>query len=74
MKDVLEVCCLPYLPLPHVFMDGQPQQLIREPRRTLPAEPGQPVGIDYQYARDAMANLSLPAEPLGGERRVSITE
>lgn len=75
MEDVLDVYCLPYDPtIPQVCMDEQPQQLIRETRRPLPAEPGQPERVDYEYERNGTANLFLFVEPLGGWRHVAVTE
>lgn len=75
MEDVLDVYCLPYDPtIAQVCMDEQPQQLIRETRRPLPAEPGQPERVDYEYERNGTANLFLFVEPLGGWRHVAVTE
>lgn len=75
MEDILEVYCLPYDPqIPLVCMDEQPVQLIGETRRPLPAEPGKPVRVDYEYERNGTANVFMFAEPLNGCRHVSIRE
>jgi hypothetical protein len=50
-------------------MDEQPVQLIRETRHPLPAQPGQPERVDYEYERNGTAAL-----PLGNWRRVSVRE
>ena len=40
----------------------------------LPAEPGQPVRVDYEYERCGTANLFMVFEPLTGQRQVTVTE
>lgn len=40
----------------------------------LPAEPGKPVRVDYEYERNGTANIFMFTEPLGGRRHVSIRE
>lgn len=37
-------------------MDEQPTQLIKETRTTIPAEPGRPERVDYEYERNGTAN------------------
>jgi len=51
-KDVLEAYRRPYDPKrPVVYLDEQPVQLVKETRRLLPTEPGQPARYDYEYER-----------------------
>src|SRR5512135_1669715 len=40
----------------------------------VPAEPGQPERIDYEYVRNGTANLFMLCEPLVGWRHVEVTE
>ncbi len=49
-------------------------QLIRETRHPLPAQPGQPERVDYEYERNGTAAIFLFTEPLGNWRRVSVRE
>ena len=52
MEDVLEIYHLPYDPkCPVICMDEQPIQLVKETRSPLPAKPGQPESVDYEYER-----------------------
>lgn len=75
MEDVLEVYKRPHDPqVPVVCMDEQPTQLIKETRKSLPAEPGQPERIDYEYERNGTATNFLFTEPLAGWRRVNVRE
>jgi len=75
MEDVLEVYTRPYDPAhPVVCLDEISQQLVAETRTPLPAEPGQPERVDYEYERCGTANLFLTCEPLAGHRHVTVTE
>lgn len=75
MEDILELYHLPYDRLrPLVCMDEQPVQLTKEKRQPLPAEPGKPLRVDYEYERNGTANVYMFTEPLGGRRYVSIRE
>ena len=75
MEDILEVYQMPYDPQsPLVCMDEQPVQLIKETRQPLPAAPGQPEKVDYEYERNGTANIFLFTEPLRGTRHVCVTE
>jgi hypothetical protein len=49
-------------------------QLVGETRKPIPATPGQPERIDYEYERHGTANLFMMFEPLAGWRRVKVTE
>ena len=75
MEDVLEVDTRPYNPArPVVCLDEISKQLVAETRTPLPAEPGQPERVDYEYERCGTANLFLTCEPLAGHRHVTVTE
>jgi len=75
MEDVLAVYQQPYDPqVPLVCMDEQPVQLIKETRPPLPAAPGQPRKVDYEYERIGTANIFMFTEPLSGMRHVHVTE
>jgi hypothetical protein len=75
MEDVLDVYHLPYDPqIPMVCMDEQPVQLIKETRPPLPAAPGKPEKVDYEYERNGTANIFMFTEPLTGTRHVRVTE
>jgi len=71
MEDVLEVYRRPYDPKrPVVCLDEQPVQLVRETRRPIAVEPGQPARYDYEYERVGTAVNFMLTEPLGGRRKV----
>ncbi len=75
MEDVLDVYERPYDPRrPQVCMDELHVQLIGETRTPLPAQPGRPARIDYEYVRNGTANLFLWVEPLAGRRHVRVTD
>jgi hypothetical protein len=74
MEDVLEVYRRPYdLKRPLVCMDESSKQLISETRQPLPAAPGCPARVDYEYAREGVCNLFMFCEPLAGRRQVTVT-
>jgi hypothetical protein len=74
MEQVLEVYKRPYDPKrPVVCMDEQPKQLISESRHQVPAAPGQPARVDYEYVREGVCNVWMFVEPLGGWRDVPVT-
>jgi hypothetical protein len=74
MEQVLEVYKRPYdAKRPVVCMDEQPKQLIAESRRQVPAAPGQPARVDYEYVREGVCNVWMFVEPLGGWRDVPVT-
>jgi hypothetical protein len=74
MEQVLEVYQRPYDPRrPVVCMDEQPKQLIAEVNPALPAAPGQPARVDYEYVREGVCVVWMFAEPLGGWRKVRVT-
>lgn len=75
MEDVLDVYCLPYDPnIPLVCMDEQSRQLVKETRKTIPAEPGKPAREDFEYERNGTANIFMFTEPLAGWRHVDVTQ
>jgi len=57
-----------------VCIDETSKQLVAETRAPLPASPGQPERVDYEYERQGTANLCMVFEPLAGQRRVKVTE
>ena len=75
MEDVLDVYTRPYDPrCPQVCMDETSKQLLKASRLSLPAGPGQPERVDYEYERGGVATLFLFCEPLAGRRWVSVTD
>jgi hypothetical protein len=75
MEDVLEVYQRPYDPAaPVVCMDEKPVQLVKDVRKPVPAAPGRPKRVDYEYERNGTANIFMFAEPLSGWREVTATE
>ncbi len=75
MEDILEVYERPYNPkFPVVCMDESSVQLIGEVQEPIPAAPGHPVLKDDEYVRNGVASILLEVEPLGGKRKVKITE
>ncbi len=75
MEDVLDVYERPHDPrCPVVGMDETSKQLVGETRTPLPAVPGHPARVDYEYERKGVANLFLWVEPLAGRRHVAVTE
>lgn len=74
MEDVLEVYTWPHDPAyPVVCLDEISKQRVAETRTPLPAEPGQPARVDYEYERCGTTNLFLTNEPLTGHRHVTVT-
>lgn len=74
MEDVLEVDTRPYDPRrPQVCLDETSKQLVADTREPLPAAPGQPARVDYEYERKGTANLFMVCEPLTGHRQVKVT-
>jgi hypothetical protein len=75
MEQVLEVYKRPYdSEHPVVCMDEQPKQLIAETRKPVPAAPGQPARVDYEYVREGVCNVWMFIEPLGRWRDVPVTD
>ena len=75
MEDVLEVYARPHDPnSPVVCMDESSVQLIGEVHDPVPAAPGHPELVDDEYVRNGVASIFMEVEPLGGMRKVKITE
>lgn len=75
MEQVLEVYKRPYDPRhPVVGMDEQPKQLISEARQPIPAAPGRPERVDYEYVREGTCVVWMFVEPLAGWRDVRATD
>lgn len=75
MEDVLDIYQRRYDPsVPVVCMDEQPVQLIKETRIPIPAKPGIPRRIDFEYERNGTANNFMFTEPLAGWRKVNVRE
>ena len=69
MEDVLDLYQQPHDPdAPVVCMDEASKQLVGETRVPVPAAPGRPARVDYEYERKGTANIFLFAEPLRGWR------
>mgnify|MGYP001497771346 CR=1 FL=1 len=74
MEDGLEVYIRPYDPArPVVCLDKTSQPLVAETRTPVPAAPGQPARVDYEYEWRGTGNLFLTCEPLAGHRHVTVT-
>jgi hypothetical protein len=75
MEDVLEVYARPYdRDFPVVCMDESSVQLIGEVHAPIPAAPGHSELKDDEYVRKGVASIFMEVEPLGGKRKVKITE
>jgi hypothetical protein len=75
MEEVLDLYCAPYdREVPLVCMDEQPIQLLKETRVSLPAEPGHPARVDYEYERGGTTNVFMFVEPLGEYRCANIRQ
>lgn len=75
MEDVIEVYHRPHDPdRPVVCVDETSKQLIIETRMPIPAKPGQPRRVDYEYKRNGTANLFMMFAPLEGWRHVKVTD
>lgn len=74
MEDVLDVYAQPHDPdAPVLCMDEQPVQLVKEVRQPIPAAPGRPKRVDYEYSRAGTANIFMFCEPATGWRHVEAT-
>lgn len=75
MEDVLEVYHRPYdAGRPMVCLDEASKQLVGEIAEPIPAAPGRPERVDYEYVRNGTANLFMASEPLLGWRAVRVTD
>jgi hypothetical protein len=75
MEDILELYAAPPDPRrPLVCFDERPVQLIAHTREPVPAAPGRPARIDYEYRRAGTCNLFVLFAPHHGWRHVEPTE
>jgi hypothetical protein len=75
MEAVLEVYQTAYNPkIPVICIDEATKQLVKETVVPIPAEPGHPERVDYEYDRNGTANLFMVCEPMVGWRRVEVTQ
>ena len=75
MEDLLTLYTQPEDPQrPLVCMDEVPKQLISDVRDPLPAQPEQPLRVDFEYKRNGVANLFMFFEPFQGQRHVKVTD
>ena len=75
MEAVLDVYQRPYDPaFPVICLDEATKQLVKEIITPVPAQPGQPERVDYEYERNGTANLFMLCEPMTGWRHVAVTE
>lgn len=75
MEDILALYTQPEDPKrPLICMDEVPKQLLSDVRAPIPAQPGQPLRVDYEYQRHGIANLFMFFEPFQGQRHVKVTD
>ena len=75
MEDVLDLYAeAPDPKRPVVCFDESPIQLIGETRQPIPARPGRPARIDYEYRRNGTANLFVTLDAHRGWRKVTVTD
>jgi DDE superfamily endonuclease len=75
MEEVLDVYQRPYDPQkPVICIDEGGKELRSIPRGQLALQPGQTTCQDYEYERHGKSNLFMAVEPLGGWRKVFVTE
>ena len=75
MEPVLDTDERPFDPgRPVVGVDEASVQLVEEVRDPVPAKPGQPARVDYEYKRNGTANLFVVTQPLLGWREVVVTD
>ena len=75
MEDILDVYQRPHDPeCPMVCVDETSKQFIAETRVPIAAKPGRAARYDYEYRRNATANLFMIFAPLEGWRHVKVTD
>ena len=75
MEEVLDDYQRPFDPRRTlVTFDEALMQLVKHTRAAIPATPGQPEIIDYEYERNGTGNLLMRFEPLMGRRRVLVSQ
>ena len=74
MEDLLYLYAEPFHAFdPVVCFDERPYQLLADVKEPLPALPGQPARIDYEYSREGTGNLFIFYAPHYGWRHVEVT-
>jgi len=74
MYELLTLYARPYDPRePVICLDEKSKQLLRETRRPLPAKPGIPAKVDYEYERAGTCNIFVAVEPRGQRRLAQVT-
>jgi transposase len=75
MEDVLELYAeAPDPRRPVVCFDETPRQLIGEERMPIPAEPGKPARVDYEYVRNGTANVFMFVDANRPWRHAKVTD
>jgi transposase len=75
MEDVLQLYAeIPDPRCPVVCFDETPRQLIGEARVPIPAEPGKPRRVDYEYVRNGTANVFMFIDVNRPWRRAKVTD
>ena len=75
MEDVLDLYAEPPDPRrPVVCFDETPRQLIGEARVPIPAQPGHPRRVDYEYVRHGTANVFLVVDVHRAWRHAKVTD
>jgi len=75
MEDVLELYAeAPDQRRPVVCFDETPRQLIGEERTPIPAEPGKPARVDYEYVRNGTANVFMFVDVNRPWRHAKVTD
>ena len=75
MEDVLELYAeAPDQRRPVVCFDETPRQLIGEERTPIPAEPGKPARVDYEYVRNGTANVFMFVDANRPWRHAKVTD
>ncbi len=75
MEDVLDLYALPRDPArPLVCLDESTKQLVSEITRPMPAAPGRPERVDYEYERNGVGTLFMMCAPLEGWRELDVRE
>lgn len=60
--------------IPVICIDEATKQLVKKPVTPIPAKPGQPERVDYEYERNGTANLFMICESMVGWRQVEVTQ
>ncbi|MCG3764588.1 IS630 family transposase, partial [Vibrio cincinnatiensis] len=75
MEEVLELYAQPANPKePVINFDEAMKQMVSHTREPISAKPGQPERIDYEYRREAVANIFLMYDRHNGWRHAKATK